>query len=71
MYIIVVPRGTKDHLVNFLPIFGGLLEISLVFINILIGFESIIPRSSSSLLFELSVSVEEEGHKGRLTIIDI
>ena len=63
--------GTKDHWTNPLPSFGELLEISLVVINILIGFKSTIQIPSSSFLFVLYLSVEEEGHGGRSTTVDI
>ena len=47
------------------------MDILLLVTNMFVGFQSIIPGSSSSLLLALSLSVEEEVYKLRLTIIDI
>ena len=71
VYIRVGPGDTKAYLVNPLLFVGGLLDISFLFINILIGFKSIIPGSSRFLLSELALSAEEGGHEGNSTIIDI
>ena len=50
---------------------GGVFDISPIVINTFIGFKSIITSASTSLFLALYLSVEEEGHKGRSTIIYI